>query len=180
MLRYHWVGLLSVCVLAGSASFSRAQVIVRAPFVTVVAGRSCGLGRRGVSVQVPGILDLHVGSPAPVLVPPPYPVPPAIDELPTPRTLTSATPPASVAAAPASVRPLTVEEFAASFQPVSGTHEVTLVHPRTGQPVTVQFTLPAGAPKKVRVSRRELEFDYGRHEVDIRFLLRGRVRVDYD
>jgi hypothetical protein len=30
------------------------------------------------------------------------------------------------------------------------------------------------------VSRRDLEFDYGRHEVDIRFLLRGRVRVDYD
>jgi hypothetical protein len=46
--------------------------------------------------------------------------------------------------------------------------------------VTVQFTLPPGVPKKVRASRRELEFDYGRHEVDIRFLVRGRVRVDYD
>jgi hypothetical protein len=75
---------------------------------------------------------------------------------------------------------MTLDEFAAAFQPVPGIHEVTLVHPRTGQPVTVQFTLPPGVPRKVRVSRRDLEFDYGRHEVDIRFLLRGRVRVDYD
>jgi hypothetical protein len=77
------------------------------------------------------------------------------------------------------LRAMTVEEFAAGFQPVPGTHEVTLVHPRSGQPVTVQFTLPPGVPRKVRVSRRDLEFDYGRQGVDLRFLLRGRVRVDY-
>jgi hypothetical protein len=75
---------------------------------------------------------------------------------------------------------MTLDEFATSFQPAPGLHEVTLIHPRTGQPVTVQFNLPPGMPKKVRVSRRDLAFDYGRHEVDIRFLLRGRVRVDYD
>jgi hypothetical protein len=181
MLRRHRVSLLGVLVLAGSASLGQAQVVVRAPFVTVVVGRSCVPGRRMVSVQVPGILDVNVGSPAPVPgLPPPPPVPPASDELPAPRILPSAPAvgPVNIPAAP--VRALTVEEFAAAFQPVPGNHEVTLVHPRTGQPVTVQFTLPPGVPKKVRVSRRDLEFDYGRHEVDIRFLLRGRVRVDYD
>jgi hypothetical protein len=181
MLHRQRVGLLSVFVLAGWASLSQAQVVVRAPFVTVIAGRSCLPGRRVVSVQVPGILDLNIGSPSPVPVPPPLPPgPPASDELPAPRIMPSgeAVAPVNLPAAP--VRALTVEEFAAAFQPVPGNHEVILLHPRTGQPVTVQFTLPPGVPKKVRVSRRDLEFDYGRHEVDIRFLLRGRVRVDYD
>src|SRR5262245_58801946 len=181
MLLRRWVSLLGVVVLAGSASFGQAQVVVRAPFVTVVVGRSCVPGRRVVSVQVPGIVDVNVGSPAPVPVAPPLPPPPpAPDELPAPRIMPSAAAVAPVNVPAAPPRALTVEEFAAAFQPAPGNHEVTLLHPRTGQPVTVQFTLPPGVPKKVRVSRRDLEFDYGRHEVDIRFLLRGRVRVDYD
>jgi hypothetical protein len=43
----------------------------------------------------------------------------------------------------------------------------------------VEFTLPPGVPKKVRVHRRELEFDYGRQEVDVRFRPRGGVKVVY-
>jgi hypothetical protein len=72
----------------------------------------------------------------------------------------------------------TVAEFAASFEPSGGTHEVELIHPATGQPVKVAFTLPAGSPRRVIVRRRELAFDYGRNDVAIRFLPGGRVRID--
>jgi hypothetical protein len=74
---------------------------------------------------------------------------------------------------------MTLDEFAAAFKPCPGTHRVCLIHPRTGQPVDVEFTLPPGVPRKVRVLRRDLEFDYGRQEVDVRFLLRGGVKVVY-
>jgi hypothetical protein len=74
---------------------------------------------------------------------------------------------------------MTLAEFAAAFQPAPGNFEVQLIHPGTGQPVTVQFTLPRGTPRKVRVHRRELEFDYGREEVTIRFGILGRVKVHY-
>jgi hypothetical protein len=102
--------------------------------------------------------------PAPLVVPPaaPAPLPPAV--LPGPP------------AAPA----LTLKEFAASFRPAPGNYEVTLLHTRTGCPVTVCFTLPPGCPRKVKLHRHELEFDYGKHEVSIRFQLGGRVKVSYD
>jgi hypothetical protein len=74
---------------------------------------------------------------------------------------------------------LTLAEFASAFRPVPGTHQVLLVHPRTGRPVPVEFTLPPGVPRKVSVRRHELAFDYGRDEVTIRFGLLGRVRVSY-
>jgi hypothetical protein len=55
---------------------------------------------------------------------------------------------------------------------------VQLIHPLTGCPVDVCFTLPPGSPHRVRVQRRELEFDYGRQEVEIRFDRQG-ARVEY-
>jgi hypothetical protein len=75
------------------------------------------------------------------------------------------------------VRALTLDEFARSFQPLPGRYEVVLVHPLTGCPVNVCFALPPGCPKKVRVHRRQLEFDYGRHDVVIHFERNGDVRV---
>ena len=73
---------------------------------------------------------------------------------------------------------MTVEEFARCFKPTPGTHHVCIIHPVTCRPVEVCFTLPHGCPQ-VRVSRREIEFDYGRREVEIQFLRNGRVDVDY-
>src|SRR5262245_27841466 len=88
--------------------------------------------------------------------------------------------PAVVLPAPTPVRPPTHAEFARSFQPLPGRYEVVLLHPFTHCPVQVCFTLPPGCPKKVRVERRELEFDYGRREVEIRFYRDGGVRVMYN
>jgi hypothetical protein len=43
-------------------------------------------------------------------------------------------------------------------------------------PVTVAFVLPAGNPR-VSYFAHSLVFDYGRHEVEIRFQIGGMVRV---
>ncbi len=109
-----------------------------------------------------------------VPAPPPVVVVPAAPVVPAPVV-----PPAPLPPPPAPVRPPTIGEFAASFQPAPGTYQVTLLHPLTGCPVPVCFTLPPGCPCKVRVQRRELEFDYGRREVEIRFERHGGVRVNY-
>jgi hypothetical protein len=85
-----------------------------------------------------------------------------------------AAPPPPAVVIPA--RPPTLAEFAATFQPAPGTYEVVLTHPVSGNPIKVTFTLPAGNPKKVHVHRREIEFDYGRHFVRLRFDRQG-VRV---
>jgi hypothetical protein len=71
---------------------------------------------------------------------------------------------------------MTPDEFARAFQPVAGTHEVVLLHPRTKNPVKVVFTLPEGTPR-VSVGRRDLRFDYGRDQVRIVFAIGGGVRV---
>jgi hypothetical protein len=72
---------------------------------------------------------------------------------------------------------MTPTEFVTSFRPKPGTYEVELLHPGTGKPVKVAFTLPEGTPRKVRLKRRAIDFDYGRQTVSIRFLIGGRVRV---
>jgi hypothetical protein len=94
-------------------------------------------------------------------VPPPVPEP---DVLPVPGVVPAAAVP-------------TLAQFAAAFKPLPGRYEVTLLHPATGQPVTVNFTLPPGAPRKVRVHRYRLAFDYGRHDVVLVFRRDGSVRV---
>jgi len=89
--------------------------------------------------------------------------------------------PGEAAPVPAS-RPLTVREFACSFQPTCGTHTVVLVHPFSGRPVEVCFTLPAGcANVKVKRGLRErLEIGNGRKKgVEIVFLRNGAVKVNH-
>jgi hypothetical protein len=71
----------------------------------------------------------------------------------------------------------TPAEFVASFVPAGGAYEVVLRHPFTGRPVAVRFTLPEGRPRKVRVSRLRIQFDYGRKRVTVRFFRDGTVRV---
>jgi hypothetical protein len=173
--------LLALAGLALGALPGRAEVYVRTPFVTVVAGTPAGPVAPGVFVRVPGLVNVQVRKPqAAVLMPPPAPFVPLPAAPPAPEAVVP--PPDGVPLPPPqplAVRPLTHAEFARSFQPAAGTYEVVLVHPVTCCPVKVCFTLPPGCPKKVRVERRELEFDYGRHEVEIRFERRGGVHVEY-
>ena len=75
-------------------------------------------------------------------------------------------------------RAVTVEEFVRCFRPTAGTHHVWVIHPVTCRPVEVCFTLPPGCPR-VRIHQREVEFDYGRREVEIQFRRNGTVRVEY-
>lgn len=80
------------------------------------------------------------------------------------------------------IEPVTVfkvDTFARLFLPVPGPQRVMFVHPYSGKPTEISFDLPPGKPR-VRASRRELRFDYGKHEVKVRFYRDGGYRVDYD
>jgi hypothetical protein len=102
---------------------------------------------------------------------PPAPVLPG-SPLPVPQVLPSPSP------AVLPVRPLTLDEFAASFKPLPGQYEVLLVHPKTCCPVKVCFTLPPGCLRGMRVSKHKIVFDYKcQHDVVIRFLPFGKVWV---
>jgi hypothetical protein len=126
---------------------------------------------------------LVVQAPPVVVVPPmvvPPPMPPAPAQLPgqLPGPIVSQPAPAPVVVMPAPAVVMTHEQFARAFKPLPGRYEVTLLHPGSKCPVTVCFTLPDGCPR-VEVRRREIVFDYGRHEVEIRFALFGKVKVNY-
>ncbi len=76
------------------------------------------------------------------------------------------------------VRPLTVDEFVASFKPLPGKYEVLLLHPKTCCPVKVCFTLPPGCIRGVRYNGHRIVFDYKcQRDVVIRFLHGGKVWV---
>lgn len=80
-------------------------------------------------------------------------------------------------------RPLTIYEFARAFKPLPGKYDVLLCHPYTGKPVRACFTLPPGCIQ-VHVRKKlfcyEIDFDYGRFEIELNFGKRGRFRVDYN
>jgi hypothetical protein len=71
-------------------------------------------------------------------------------------------------------------EFAETFLPAPGNYRVTLIHPVSGCPVDVCFSLPCGCVQCVRATKRAVVFDYGgRHSVTIVFrVLGGGSRVD--
>jgi hypothetical protein len=143
---------LAVVILAGWVPPALAQVVIRAPFVRVQVGG-------GVSVRAP-FVNINVGGggvmPAPVMVP--APVVPSREQVPAPDPSRDDLPAPKPVAEP---RPLTLDEFAQSFQPREGSYEVVLQNPVTSAPATVQFSLPPGTPRSIFVSRRELTFDYG-------------------
>lgn len=75
----------------------------------------------------------------------------------------------------------TPADFAGSFQGMPGQYQVVLLHPVSGQPVTVNFTLPQSrGTYKTRLTARYLEFDSPDHTVGIRFARDGRAVVDQD
>jgi hypothetical protein len=177
--------LLAIAALMLSANTASAQLRIRAPFVRVDVNG-------GVHVRAPFVNLFIPGGPPPVYVaplPPPAFVPPAprlLDETeppappaspapkptPRPRDRGDAPPPAAASAG------LTVEAFVKSFKPKAGNYEVELINPVNNQPATVRFTLPEGTPRRVHVSRREIEFDYGaRQYVKIQFDDDGAVVI---
>jgi hypothetical protein len=166
--------LCSLVGLFGLAAPALAQVTVVAPYVRV------DVGRGGVLVQTPWVV-VDVGGPAAPAMPravkraaltdTPPPLPKEPEPIPVPKR---GDPTPTVRA-----RPMTLTEFATTFEPRPGTYEVDLIHPGTGNAIRVAFTLPEGTPRKVRLKRREIDFDYGKQTVSIRFLIGGRVRVQY-
>ena len=124
-------------------------------------------------------LTANAPGPGPVLTPHPQ-----VEELPGPELVPGLPhgaqyPPAGgiVSVFPASFP--THAEFARSFQPLPGQYEVVLMHPYSCQPVKICFALPDACLKKTRVEKGELEFDYGKLEVELRFKRDGRVNVEY-
>ena len=107
---------------------------------------------------VPAYLVQPVPVPVPLPLPEPVPVP-----LPEPVPQPA----------------LTLEQFSRFFTPVPGEHRVLLIHPRTGRPVPVCFTLPEGKLRHFEVSRDDIDFDFGRNEVEIIFRRNGTVDVKY-
>jgi hypothetical protein len=158
--------LAGLAIWIGWATPTRAEVVVRVPFVSLWVGTPGCYGVRGVHVHAP-FVDVRVGKTRPVLLRP---------------TATRKKNPFKREESPLEPvrvenRPQTVDEFARTFKPAPGSYEVPLIHPVTKAAVNVRFTLPEGTPKKVRVRRRELFFNYGRHWVRIRFVAGGDVRV---
>jgi hypothetical protein len=186
MPRKHFLFPSALVALMIWAAASYADWFLHVPYVTVEKGYGIRVRTPFVDVQVPAYgprptpLSPQEGlpPPAPFAGPPPAaagepPFPPGPPASPQPG-------PAPATIPPPAPRALTPGEFAASFKPGPGNYEVVLLHPRSGQPVQVNFALPPGEPRKVHVSRLHLIFDYGRQEVTIRFLLGGRVRISYE
>jgi hypothetical protein len=183
-MRLRRFGLLALGGLLAWALPGQAQTFISAPFVRIAVDNGPG---GGVYVRAPFV---RVGDPPPVFVGPPpllygpnppvvVPGPAPIVVAPPPPQPVVVTPPPKVAVIPAPVvinRPMTPQEFAQSFRPAPGPYDVVLIHPRTGQAVRVNFTLPPGNPR-VYVTPRLLEFDYGSQRVSIIFGIAGGVRV---
>jgi hypothetical protein len=173
---------LALATVILTAAPAVAQVRIRAPFVRVDVNG-------GVYVRAP-FVNLYVpGSPPPIYVaPPPAFVPPAPTPV-EPEPPANVEKPRPLPPAPGDGRDapppvvgkagqLSVEDFAKSFKPKAGNYEVEIVNPVTRQPTTVRFTLPEGTPRRVHVSAREIEFDYGpRRYVKIQFDGDGAVVI---
>jgi hypothetical protein len=166
------VGLLALASVAILPAPAHAEVVVRAPYVAVRVGTPVA-GSSVVDVCAP-FVRVRVAVPI-------VPVSRAVREVPPPPVQTTPPPTemASVAPGVPAPRTLTLAEFAAAFRPISGDHVVYLLHPYTKEPVKVAFTLPPGAPRKVKVFKHSMFFHYKKHTVSLRFFRDGSMRVRY-
>ncbi len=142
--------ILSLAVFFSFVAAAPAQVFVRAPFVRVyVDGPTWHVRAPFVNIGSAGYYDVPAQVPVPApAAPVPIPPPTRVEE------------PAKGQTIPSSATP-TLDEFARTFQATPGSHEVTVLNPVTGTPATVQFTLPDGYLRQVRVSPNSIEFHYG-------------------
>lgn len=121
------------------------------------------------------LLGLALTTPGQPPILPSTPLPPRVQRLP------QGIPGGPVLPAPQQV--LTLAQFSRAFAAIPGKHDVWMIHPRTGQPVLVCFTLPVGG----RLERFEtgddwIEFEFNKpdFQVEINFRKNGRVEVEYD
>ena len=155
------VALGSVLTLTAAVN---ADVVIRGPF--------------GRQIVVPSPSDVHIGPGVRVNPAPGYPAagPLPGETVEPPLAVGPAPAPVMVAPQPANPGPQTAADFVRTFKPAPGSHQVTLLHTRTNQPVTIAFELPQGEPRVLSYSHSIL-FDYGRQEVEIRFMVGGKVKV---
>lgn len=114
----------------------------------------------GHAAQPPGSLPLPPDSPPPPPLPPGQPV----------VTFAPSTP----------IRVMTHKEFAKCFNPIPGEHTVTLIHPYTGCPVTVCFTLPCETARRVVCDGNDFAVKYGLiRRVQVQFHKNGTYKVHY-
>jgi hypothetical protein len=129
---------------------------------------SVNLPRVGVQVSTYPRVGVQVSVGAPIVVQTPAP------NVPVPPPPPSPLPPVAAPSTPA----LCVSDFVASFRPLPGKYEVTLIHPKTGCPVPVCFTLPGcSCPCHVTCTKHALRFDYGKNLVVLRFRHNGTITV---
>lgn len=104
---------------------------------------------------------------------------PVLETAPPPLVMPATTSLMPVAPLPVVAQAISVDDFAASFKPVAGTHKVTLIHPKTCCPVDVCFKLPCGCARKVTVTKYTMRITYPGlfNDVVIRFKLDGTVSV---
>jgi hypothetical protein len=158
MCRFVPLTVLALVGLLVEAVPSQAQVFVRAPFVRVYVGP-------GVYVRAPFVTYSNMWTP-PVVVEPPA------------QTVESLPPPLLQKQAPSEKtgKAMSLDEFAKSFQPRGGMHDVVLINPLTQAATPVRFSLPEGMPRRVIVDPQGVEFAYGlRHFVRIHFNADGVV-----
>jgi len=74
----------------------------------------------------------------------------------------------------------TMSQFVRTFRPFPGRHQATVIHPRTGVPVTFLFTLPHDEFEEIECEGDSIEIDFDDYEVEIIFTRDGLVRVEYD
>ncbi len=142
-----WAITLAALTLFTAAG--QADVVIRGPFGGLIVVGS----PTEVQVAPGGVVVV----PAPV-VPGPVVVAPA--PMPAPKFVPAISP----------------QEFVRTFRAQPGAYQVVFLHSRTNQPVTVAFELPPGQPR-ISYFAHSLLFDYGRHEVEIRFQIGGKVKV---
>ena len=154
MFRFVLFSLLAVACLFVEAARSQA------PFVRVHLGPS-------VYVRAPFVTYSNMWAPPAVVEPPVQ----AVEASPPPQELPEKpAPPAKVGKA------MSLSEFAKSFQPRGGTHDLLLINPLTQAATPVRFSLPEGMPRRVIVDPQDVEFGYGlRHFVRIHFNADGVV-----
>ncbi|MBA4188360.1 MAG: hypothetical protein C0467_10185 [Planctomycetaceae bacterium] len=110
---------------------------------------------------------------------PPLPPPAARPiELPVPQPMPLPAPQAIPVPAAQVPVALTLAEFSRTFTPLPGKHQVWFIHPSTGKPVLVCFTLPEGRMKRFEVDDRWIDFKFDKRTVSIDFRRSGKVEVE--
>jgi hypothetical protein len=185
MRRFLVIAFLAVLGASAIASDLQAQVFVRAPFVRVyVDGPNVQVRAPFVNFATARYYYAPGYPPGPVYVAPPRLLPPQSDSTPqgVPPAQEKFTPPPPTPKSeenpdrkpPQPVqpnKPLTLSEFAKTFEAKAGNYEVTLLNPVSNEATVVRFNLPEGTPRRVQVRSNQLVFDYGP---------RRFVRIEFD